>query len=308
MSKHRGWIITANIDTEAKDGGEQEITEYYNTICVDSLPEPVRYICGQLEEGENGNLHYQLFVYLHHPRTLVSARSLFNHPRWSWHSVGSNPAFKHVPVGKQNCNAMQYCTKEATRIDGPYERGEPPSQGRRSDLEGVARAVQEGRSLADVARSDPSTYVKFYRGLEHLERILNPPKPLPKKVWCLWGSTGVGKTHRILDARPEAYYSTTTNLQWFDGYMGQRSIVIDEFNFSEVTVEDFLVFTDRIPRLLPIKGGFVTSRIEEIFITTNIAPYDWTWKRGATASQTEAVNRRITAIEVKDREQVIEFD
>lgn len=64
--------------------------------------------------------------------------------------------------------ALAYCTKEETRVDGPLIAGElqpeREGQGRRRDLDAVGEAVLAGRELRDIAQAFPPAWIRYNRG------------------------------------------------------------------------------------------------------------------------------------------------
>ena len=69
-------------------------------------------MCGQLEKGEQGTLHFQF--YLH-----------FKQSVWFSTLKKIHGKVHYVNVKKDN-GADLYCMKESSRIDGPYEFGQKP--------------------------------------------------------------------------------------------------------------------------------------------------------------------------------------
>lgn len=65
--------------------------------------------------------------------------------------------------------AAKYCKK-----DGDYKTvgTEPKGRGHRSDLEEVSTAVVEGKSMAEIAKEFPATFVKYSKGLRELKETL----------------------------------------------------------------------------------------------------------------------------------------
>lgn len=72
------------------------------------------YTCGQLEKGENGTPHIQFFM------------NFKNSVRPSLIKKLNNKL--HIEVVKINNGAHDYCMKEDTRLEGPFEFGTRPVQ------------------------------------------------------------------------------------------------------------------------------------------------------------------------------------
>lgn len=179
--------------------------------------------------------------------------------------------------------AAEYCQKEETRLQGtePSEWGIiSKGQGSRSDLSGVTDMVVQGESLRTVAEFDPVCFVRHHRGLTALQTTLR----IKKRTWkptvvILWGPPGTGKTRRVYDTHGfDNIYEVPTPRSgsevWFDGYMGQEVILVDDF-YGWLKWSFLLKFIDRYPQDLPVKGGFTPNIAKYIYFTSNADPASW---------------------------------
>lgn len=101
MTTSRNWIGTINNPT----------------ILFESLwdPEAMNYMIGQLEKGEEGTLHYQLFINLKRDQRLSYLKKINNEAHWE--------------IAKDANKARNYCKKEESRVEGPWEFGEFKKRG-----------------------------------------------------------------------------------------------------------------------------------------------------------------------------------
>lgn len=101
--------------------------------------------------------------------------------------------------------AIAYCRKEETRLDGPFTFGtedrptERHHQGHRSDLEAVFTAVRGGVSELELASRYPAVYLKFFRGIERARRLVTPRRDWPTSTVVYWGPTESGQS--LFDVR-----------------------------------------------------------------------------------------------------------
>lgn len=132
------------------------------TFPADQLPvlADERYVIWQLEVGANGTPHLQGYVEFSRPKRLGALRAAL--PRAHW---GARRASREA--------ARDYCQKEDTREEGPWERGDwgAGGQGKRSDLADACEVLKR-QGLKAVAQQHPTAFVKFSRGLKQLEEIL----------------------------------------------------------------------------------------------------------------------------------------
>ena len=92
---------------------------------------------------------------------------------------------------------------------------------------------------------------------------------------------------------PDAY-KWHANEKWFDGYKGQKRLVIDEFRDSQMTCASLLKYLDVYKLKLEIKGSHTWAKWDEVFITSNINPEEW--YRGVPEATRAALFRRFTTI------------
>lgn len=84
-----------------------------------------------------GRLHTHLYLRGHQPLSFTQLSAWF--PGW------------HLEKRKgTEAQAIAYCTKEESRVWGPFEHGEKAQQGRRSDLESALAAIKGGQGIRAV--------------------------------------------------------------------------------------------------------------------------------------------------------------
>lgn len=105
MSRSRNWLFTLNNPKDLKP--EVKLGTGYN------------FLIYQLEKGENGTLHHQGYVNFKQPIALTGLKKLLKEAHWEARK-GSHD------------QAKAYCSKDDTRIDGPWKFGIEPEQGKRS--------------------------------------------------------------------------------------------------------------------------------------------------------------------------------
>lgn len=151
--------------------------------------------------------------------------------------------------------ARAYCSKEETRISGPYEYGTyETSQGTRTDLKQAIAALRDG-GIKRVREEYPDTYVKYSRGLHNLLLSDVRQRDRPREVSILYGPPGCGKTRYFYDREPDGCSIPCDHGFWFDGYEGQRAVLLDDFDgrASKWPLNSLLRVIDRYVFLVPIK-------------------------------------------------------
>lgn len=196
--------------------------------------------------------------------------------------------------------ARAYCMKttDPTYIDGPWEFGtwNPAGQGSRTDLIVLANHIIEHGEMSAVM-AYPHMAIRYPRGIQYLAGLCNYSTQL-REVKCtlLYGPTGTGKSRFAYDKSPEAYRKNSSG-KFFDFYMGQKTIVLDEFagKMSKVELVLLLALLDIYPLIVDVKGASRSLLCTQWYVTTNVHPrlwYDWTRREG----QFDALMRRFDTI------------
>jgi len=283
----------------------------------------VRFFIGQAEVApDTGRLHHQAYIELHAPRTPSSLKAILGIP---WLHV------EHRRTTQQAC--IEYCSKEDTRAPGttvlrygsPSQEGRPgqrrsresggdePAVKRRRDdqLREVYAAVRREEDPRYIFEQYPGAYLTFQRVGPHFEHLDSIWAPVERRINCyiIWGATGVGKSTacrlpiagRGYPFRPILPNSKNAPL-WFDGYMGQESILLDDFDGSTFPFTSLLQLADPFECLLPIKGASVRAKHTRLMITSNLDPS--VWYPEIIQEQRDALFRRFKIFKVNTRADV----
>lgn len=165
-------------------------------------PEYVRYGVYQREKGEQGTEHFQGYAEFHKTQRFSALK------KWL-------PTAHFEPRKGTRDQARNYCMKEDTRVDGPWEYGTwATQQGKRTDLDNACDTLKD-EGVRGVALKHPREFVKYHAGFKALERHLRPrvnegkfklsdfpvsyvPITDWSKVHVFWGVPGAGKTQFAL--------------------------------------------------------------------------------------------------------------
>jgi len=120
----------------------------------------------------------------------------------------------------------------------------------------------------------PEIYCRNRNGLKdiYLQKANETPK-VPPVVYWFHGPTGSGKTRKAIEIGEAAgsYWISNRDLQWFDGYCGQKVAIIDDFRRDFCTFHYLLRLLDRYNLDVPIKGAESRWMPEVIIITCPVA-------------------------------------
>ncbi len=169
--------------------------------------------------------------------------------------------------------AADYCKKE----EDYAERGTISSQGERSDMAPAIELLRQGHPIEAIVEQYPFQYVKYHKGFEKLAQFYIPDRTAPPNVTVFWGSTGTGKSfssRALCPKEPQTFVWSPHMDKWFDGYTGQRYIIMEEFR-GQIALPLLLVILDPYNTRVQIKTTSIKFSATEIVITSPIHPKEW---------------------------------
>lgn len=250
---------------------------------ITSSPD-VRFAIWQLELApETGRKHLQGYIEYTSPWRLARVKA----------HLGTRTHLEPRKGTRQQ--AIEYCRKEDSRLEGPWTIGsEGSSQGKRSDLDSIADDIKAGSTIFEIVESFPSHYIRYRRGIEAMLSLYtqrNTPTWRPLTVLVYYGEAGTGKTRQAIEESDSDFFILDQGERvWFDGYYGQSVLIIDDF-YGWIKYGQLLRMLDGHPYRCEIKGGFVMAAWTRVVLTSNKHPREW-YSNGLTP----ALERRITEI------------
>lgn len=164
-----------------------------------------------------------------------------------------------------------------------------------------------GRTIRDIAAAHPTEFVKFHSGILELHRQLAAVPPVRReiRVTILWGTTGVGKTHRVLTKYPEAY-PVGSGRDPFGNYSEEAVVFWDEFNWRDWKVQDMLKYLDVWRCKLDCRYHDKFARWSRVFLLSNTDPNGW-FPYDDELVRAAFMRRIHEIVEVNSREQVVDI-
>lgn len=157
--------------------------------------------------------------------------------------------------------------------------GTMSEQGKPSVITAFCDKLAGGLTMRQCAQDDPDTYVRFYKGIERWHNMCNvTPRDgsdMPE-TYVLYGSSGSGKSkavHQHVDA-DDTYFWNPGMGNWFDGYYGQKTVVLEEFR-GQIPFAQLLAMLDRYRCKVPVKGAIQEFVATKIFICSPTDPRNW---------------------------------
>lgn len=226
-----------------------------------------------------------------------------------WFQLGTKDRFETLKLKlgcvKLHLEAMrgtQERNQEYCKKDGEWRTlGDYVKQGQMKGVSSIYKAIEEKNvSELEISRENPEVHARHYRAFRIKRCLEYESKSRERRdveVIVYQGLTGFGKSRKALYddgsrmMKEDVYLIDGNNLQWFDGYEGQNTMVIDEYA-NDVKITWLMRLLDGNQLRLPVKGGFTYALWNKVVITTNL---DWeSWHPNAKLEHREAVQRRIT--------------
>lgn len=215
-------------------------------------------IVGEEVCPETGRIHYQSYGELKNKTTLPVLKKMLGEKT-------------HIEARRgTQAQAIEYCKKEKKYL----EIGERKKQGERNDLRDIYKELAVER-VKDVADRHPGQFMRYNRAFTAARSIQSEPEGFVKMTcYLFWGPSGSGKTREAFKMEDVFMLPAQTNGSvWFDGYDGQKTLLIDDYSYRDIPDKLLLKICDGYPLQVPIKGGFVWKRWSRVVFTSN-DPFD----------------------------------
>lgn len=295
QERSRNWVLTINYKEDTPQDDEillEKITEIKGIV----------YTAFQLEEGELGTKHHQLYMSFKDAKSFETIKKLF-------------PTAHIEPMEGTPQQASDYCTKEDTRIKDPVIRGELPIKGERTDLVKITEMLEDGCSPTNIRYEFPSQYLRYGQHIRTVYQEILEEKYQDTfrevRVIYLCDIPGAGKTRYVMEKYGyRNVYRVSDYAHPFDEYKAQDVIVFEEFRDS-INIDAMLIYLDGYPHRLPARYGNKVACFTKAYVISN-----WDIKEQYKRIQKESENtyhaflRRIKFIgnleSVKEFEQKID--
>ena len=232
----RDWMIRISRDNPSPDDKEQrrEMTPDDVEDCLSKAS----FFVFQLEEGsKSGYRHYQIFCQYDHPTRFSSIRKAFMTRGWSVQYVS--------PRQFSVSSCLAYCSKEDTRVSGPWTRGEAqlPATDTKTLILDAENQIAEGLTTVDDLLLNPETRPAVRRNLTYFRAI---EEASLRSRWSktdrhvtthlMWGPPRTGKTWSLTHQRYsyDQVYRVTDWVHPWDSYRSQPILILDEFDPDDV--------------------------------------------------------------------------
>ena len=190
----------------------------------------------------------------------------------------------HWEIARKDAQTnIDYCTKEEGEPTSKiwyWKKGKQVTKGQRSDLQEIRRMIQAGVPEIDIANAWWEHWLRYWRSFERYRGLVCQKKGTEERdvsVYWFSGPPNCGKSkeaHRMAKAMNKPYYVICgEQMQWWDGYNGEETIIIEEYHNS-VKLTWLLCLLDRYICRLPVKGLHTYACWTTVIVTTNMKAYE----------------------------------
>ena len=267
----RDWMIRISRDNPNPDNHDER-REMSPEDVMDCL-EKASFFVFQLEEGkENGYRHYQCFCQYDHPTRFSSIRKAFMSHGFTVQYV--------MPRQFSVASCLAYCSKESSRVEGPWTRGEAtlPSTDAKTILLDAENQIAEGVTTVDALLLNPETRPAIRRHVTYLRAI---EEAALRSRWSktdrsvtthlLWGPPRTGKTWSLTHQRYSYndIYRITDWVHPWDSYRSQPILILDEFDPDDVDFHLLCQILEGYPLELSARYSNAWAAWSEVWIVSN---------------------------------------
>jgi len=102
-------------------------------------------------------------------------------------------------------------------------------RGQRNDLQEMYQLVINGASDIELADLNFDAFARTLKAIDRIRFQTKPKCTTPREIILYTGPTGIGKTRAANEAHPDLFELAIGSGVWFDGYVGQPVVLLDEF-------------------------------------------------------------------------------
>lgn len=215
-------------------------------------------VFGREVAPSTGTAHLQGYLYSKGPVSFSTIKGMF--------------ASAHIEKAKGNpTQNITYCTKDGDWFEINAEL-KPVGQGTRTDLIGLLDKAKSFAPAAELITAGHVASGAALRSYQRIQGLVQAPRRPDVRVGWFWGSSGHGKTRAAVEVLDDGAFLMGNDKGWWDGYDGQRSVIIDDYDPAGISPATLLRILDRYPLTVGGKGTSLPFCGVRIIVTSCVHP------------------------------------
>lgn len=300
--RDRNWPFTFN---NKKDQNQIDV-QHQILKNLDWKQAKIKYMCFAIEIGEESKLkHIQGYVEFDNAVCKKTVRKRLCCPGL-WLPDKGRQGSRYQARGY--IMDPDYPGKTGDFIEGSkVEHGLWVLQGQSKNLVELYEMVKDGSTDYELQESNPVCYARHHKALNKMRfNLLGEKLPNWKNIpiHVVHGETRSKKTSWIFEkegAKNCFKLKCEGSQLWFDGYNGQKVLIIDDF-YGQIRFNLMLQLLDGYKQVVQVKGSHTWAQWDKIYITSNVRPEEWYNNyENIPNNARDALFERITSVTLKIR-------
>ncbi len=218
----------------------------------------VQHLLWRVEQGDSGTVHLQGVVKFRNPILFESARQLCPQAHWE--------------VCRDYHLSIAYCKKAKGRLEGPFEIGEGPVQGKRNDVLALKAALDAGASIREVWEEHFGYMLRYEIGVQKYSNLKTKHRSQVTRALYLWGLSGCGKSAFCRRTYPAGEVNYWKTLETWEEYAGHKVVILNDFYGQDMPYSQLLNILDGNPMMVKRRYAVSVPFVAHLVVFTSQKP------------------------------------